>query len=389
MTIETCTVDEAASATSTLIGGLTDLIVQGGSAVSSVLLAVVTTVATTGTGTTTLTDTIERQVTETVVATSSLHSLLEADAVLTTSAQAASLALVDSSVVVEDEVTATDTAFPEPTGTLDSAAAATSTVLPHTVVARTLATGASAVSSLHGFNDVLAASTASADDEVVLTSDASLLAAASADATSSVALVNETQEVVGAGAVATSAAPTVMNGSALLESVATVADALLVPTPMAAWVMNTETAAMTRYEGLPVESIARVGGVLFGLGAEGLYRFAGDDDAGTAITSTVTTGRLDFKSAAIKRLGDMVISYSSNGTMTMEVSVYGSTDESRGQFSYQMPQRDADSARANRFKVGKGLASKFWRFSWSSLDGSRFKVSGGTVDVMPSTNRRT
>jgi hypothetical protein len=387
MTIETCSVFETANATSSVTGGLTDLIVQGGQALSSVLLVVATALSTAGAATTELTDTVERRIVEQAVATSTVSTMLTAEMTIRESAHAISAVELLSTALVANSAVASSIITGVPTSALTSLANATSTVAPNAAATRSVSTAAHATSTVFGFNDANLAATANATSTASVASTVALTCATGAAATSTVALINETTSLLNSAAAASSSASATFNGSVLLTSTAEAVSTLVVSLPRGAWVMNTETTAMTRFEGLPVASLARVGTLMLGLGDGGLYRYAGTTDAGTRIVSRVRTGRLDLRSPSIKRLDDVVMSYSCNGTMSLTVSTYGSTDDRRGQFEYEMPQRSADSVRGGRIKVGRNLASKFWRFEWANVDGSQFKVTGGTVDVALSNRR--
>jgi hypothetical protein len=133
----------------------------------------------------------------------------------------------------------------------------------------------------------------------------------------------------------------------------------VLPTRMDVWVMNTESTAMSRWTGVPVQSIAAVGGLILGAGEDGLFVMNSDTDDGAAITGSVLTGRLELGVPAIKGLSDIVVGYSSSGTMTVRVTAYS----------------------------GKGLKSRYYQFEFSAADGAEFTIDTITAQVA-ANNRR-
>jgi hypothetical protein len=159
----------------------------------------------------------------------------------------------------------------------------------------------------------------------------------------------------------------------------------VLPTRMDVWVMNTESTAMSRWTGVPVQSIAAVGGLILGAGEDGLFVMNSDTDDGAAITGSVLTGRLELGVPAIKGLSDIVVGYSSSGTMNVRVTAYSGKGSET--YTYQMPKRVADAPRAGRVTPGKGLKSRYYQFEFSAADGAEFTIDTITAQVA-ANNRR-
>ena len=399
----TCDVNEEAAATSSVTLGLTEVLAQIGRAVSGAVLAVSTLLGgSAALATSTATVSAGPELVSSAVATSTAPSQLRATLVAPSTGKASSWAIYGLGEDVDEAATASGgVRYVEPSG--EGPGAVVMLIGRTTSAASTGAAASSALvgarayeladdrakgsSGLFGYTDLTLGSTGAAGSALVLSTSARAVLAQTGAATSSVVLTGARAELVTSAGVAAS---TVLVAPGIREELAVSAVvarsyALLVATMSSAWVMNTESGGMTRYTDLPVQSMAVVGGKVLALGEGGLYEFAGDTDAGVPITSSVLTGRLTLGSAAVKRLGDMIVSYSATGPMQLRVHVYGGANQ--GAYTYAMLPRAADAPRANRMKVGKGLVSKFWQFEWFGV-GTRFDVTDVTVDVAPSTNRR-
>lgn len=151
------------------------------------------------------------------------------------------------------------------------------------------------------------------------------------------------------------------------------------------WVMNAENFGMSRYTAMPVETLAVLAGRVLALGATGLYELAGDTDEGLPIEASITTGRSMMGDAHKKRIPDVFMTGTFGGATQLTVGVYGTL---KGSYTYTAATRDADSPRGTRFKLGKGLASTYWKFTIANKDGSDFNINTMTADVAPSTTRR-
>lgn len=382
----TCTVDEVGSGSVTLIAGLTEILQFG--AVGRVVLSTVvaTSLAVVGSGVIAMEDSKGPVVTVQGHGVVTLPSSNAARAVLTAAGVGEVTLDLSRQLTLDMVGSGSVQLLPHRTLTLSLNGSGTTQLVPARVTTLLVAVaGSGTAAPLHTL-EATAAVLGAGTTNVVLSTTATGALNLAGGSTNTLLFNTRATEVLSAAGSGTNSLVVSLVDYATLDLAANGQVSLLTPSSMAAWVMNTETSAMSRYANLPVESLARVGGVLLGLGTEGLFKHEGDTDNGAAITSSVRTGRMDFRVQQLKRLDDMIISYSCNGAMTMNVSVYGGTSE--GTFSYDMPERPAESVRGNRFKVGRGLVSKFWQFEWTSLNGSRFKVTSGTVDVAPSTVRR-
>ena len=150
-----------------------------------------------------------------------------------------------------------------------------------------------------------------------------------------------------------------------------------------AWTLNTETGAATSYTNFEFSSLAFYDGVLYGTAPDGLFVLSGEDDNGRAITADTQTGFVDFKTSRHKRISDIYLGYT-GGALECSVEAYGATDEI---YSYTLEERTADTPRNNRFKVGRGLKSRYWRVRVQNVAGADFQIYDVTA-VAGTSGRR-
>jgi len=153
-----------------------------------------------------------------------------------------------------------------------------------------------------------------------------------------------------------------------------------------AWVVNTETGAPSFYDNFEFTSILEHRGLLLASSAEGLFLLgrAGDDtDNGIKVRSEVVTGLLDWNSDRLKYLRSLYLGYT-GGQLDLEVETY---NQPVPRYYYELAERDADAPRNNRIRTGRGLKSRFWRFTIKNVSGEWHQIydMSAIVDI---SNRR-
>lgn len=151
-----------------------------------------------------------------------------------------------------------------------------------------------------------------------------------------------------------------------------------------AWVMNTETEALSQYTNFAFDSIAYVDGKLYGACMDGIYVLEGADDEGTDIEAEAVSGFSDLGEQHTKHAGSMYFGYTSDGPVLVDVETYGSGHPKQ---SYELEDRPAESPRNNRVKLGKGLSSRHWRVTVKNKAGSHFELNDAAIDVAVSQRR--
>lgn len=223
---------------------------------------------------------------------------------------------------------------------------------------------------------------AAAVDAVEPFVSASALIADTAAAVDAVTFASVLEEELTDHAAASDAAQTQLVASSVLTDYATAWADLAYDRLLQAWVMNS-AGAMFRYSGLLFNSVAMLDGRVIALGPDGFYALDGADDDGAKIDAHMDTGKLLLGSEMVKALGDIHVGYS-GGRMAVGITQYG---RKTGTFTYKLDKQRADSPRGGRITPGKGLESKYYRFTFTNLDGSPLALAFATVDPKPSKNR--
>jgi hypothetical protein len=151
-----------------------------------------------------------------------------------------------------------------------------------------------------------------------------------------------------------------------------------------AWVMNTETGGLSNYDNFGYDSIAEHNGKLYATSPNGIYEIDGETDDGRAIDAELQTGFLDFDRDEKKRLSDIYVSYT-GGALECTLEPY--TVANGTVYTYEMEEREADAPRNNRIKVGKGVASRYWRFTFNNVSGADFQIHDVAVEAGISKRR--
>lgn len=139
-------------------------------------------------------------------------------------------------------------------------------------------------------------------------------------------------------------------------------------------VMNAATRALTTYSGLDFNSLAVFNGVLYGAGEGGLYRLEGDDDDGTPITATLRTALTKIGTGKLKRVSAAYLGVTTTGRLILKVIACESATGDKGEYWYELAERDASAPRTARIKLGRGLKATYYALEMVNGDGADFDL---------------
>ena len=140
--------------------------------------------------------------------------------------------------------------------------------------------------------------------------------------------------------------------------------------------MNATNKSITEYRPYAFNSLAKLNGRLYGAGADGLYRLEGADDAGVEIPAYVRTALARIAGGRKAHVDSAYLGYSSDGQVQLKVITTETTGTKTSRV-YELKAQTADTNRAGRIKLGKGVQSVYWAFELSNVLGSDF-----TIDVI-------
>lgn len=303
------------------------------------------------------------------------------------SAIASSALLVSAYSLVTEEATATSALLAElPIVLCSDTVEATATEVGLIIKAGAVATslGRATSTALLGAEELVEV-TAEATSAASFVVHASATLASAADASSALLASAAVQQTVASSASARDATTSVAETSATLASVAAAMDDALYKNPGAvAWVLNTETTAISWYENFGFESVTQTPEKVLGAGRDGIYLMTGSSDAGDTIDARVVSGFYDFGQLEAKRVDALWFGYTSAGVFAVDVETYGS---GYGPQTYTLQQRDAAAPRNSRIVPGKGLRGRFWRFTLRNVAGADFTINSAVADVAVSSRR--
>lgn len=142
-----------------------------------------------------------------------------------------------------------------------------------------------------------------------------------------------------------------------------------------AWVLNAESAGLSRYTNYPFNSFACIGGKYFGATGSGIYSLDGDDDDGVPIQARLRLGLDALGSRLLKNVPEAFIGYTSSGTLLMRVITVDDQTGKKIAALYKLAPRAAGTVRENRFKFGRGFRAVDWDFVIENVDGADFDIS--------------
>lgn len=142
------------------------------------------------------------------------------------------------------------------------------------------------------------------------------------------------------------------------------------------WFINAVTFAASRVDGYYFDSLASLGGSVYGAGPDGIFELVGDTDDGARIESSFAIGRERFNIPNVKSLSAGYITGTSAGTLEARVI------DDRGQaHTYETERALGDTVRSVRFKPGKGLKMHELQLEVRNKDGEAFEVHH--IDILP------
>ncbi|MBS0227092.1 MAG: hypothetical protein JSS23_00165 [Proteobacteria bacterium] len=149
-----------------------------------------------------------------------------------------------------------------------------------------------------------------------------------------------------------------------------------------AYVLNTESKHLSRYEQFPFNSFAQIGGSgpYFGMTDGGLYTLDGPDDAGTAIASRVRLAMTNLGTSLAKRMMSGYLGYTSTGELRLKVFVMeqqvidGVPTGVKVAHTYRLRAQPSDVPLEGRLQVGQGIKSTYWGFEIEAIDGAQFMI---------------
>lgn len=144
------------------------------------------------------------------------------------------------------------------------------------------------------------------------------------------------------------------------------------------YAVNAISGAPTSYVGFDFSSFATVGGVTYGMRADGLYRIGDSLDNGETIDALIDFGTSDFGSAQVKRMEAAYLGLRTDGQCYLRVRADAGAER-----VYRV--RGGDNVRKSM--LAKGLAARSWSLALEVADASFAEVDSLEL-LVGATQRR-
>lgn len=294
------------------------------------------------------------------------------------------IAIVDQ--LAAEVATATDTlVYTPPTVLLVGSATAASVYVSMLSVSTYTATSSASASS----SDVSSGKSEEADSSATAVSATIVLRSASGLSISSstaddevIAGATDDEVLLSAASCLSAVVTSATMNALLLDTFSSFSETVFRNPAVVAWLMNTETTALSHYTNFDFESVAQIGDRTFAVGPDGVYELTGDTDDGVSIPALVESGFMDFGAQQTKRMDAIYIGYKSTGLLGVTVETLEG-----GTGAYSLEQRDATAPRTSRIIPGKGLVGRYWRTTVTNTAGADFSIYDATIDLAVSARR--
>jgi hypothetical protein len=149
------------------------------------------------------------------------------------------------------------------------------------------------------------------------------------------------------------------------------------------WAANATTGAVSRFSGYDFLGYAEIGGVLYGIAEDGVYRLDGPPVLGSILTKIVdfrdatgpVVGRTDSRN--LKRVSEVYLGAQDASSLTARVWADGVA-------SPVYPAADANpQLHSVKIPVGRGLRGRYWQIEIGGITG----LDTADVNLTPTTNR--
>ena len=147
-----------------------------------------------------------------------------------------------------------------------------------------------------------------------------------------------------------------------------------------AYVINTESKAVTQYGNYPFNSFAKLGGRYFGMTPDGIRELEGPDDAGSPIAARFRLAMSSLGTGQMKRMIAAYLGYTSTGELRLK-TITVAEDGVKQANHYRLHAQTATSPREARIQIGQGLRSVYWGFEVEAIDGAAFMID--VLDLHP------
>lgn len=150
-----------------------------------------------------------------------------------------------------------------------------------------------------------------------------------------------------------------------------------------AWTANVDTWAMSRYQDYGFSELVVIDGVLYGVGADGVYRL----DSNSFVDAKLTTGQLDLgQGKLVHPLGAYLEYELSGSSKKFEIGVSTTQSGTKQTYTYNLPTESSNYLTNGRVLFGRGLRGRHFSFE-IKIGGLYGYINDFSIDIA-ATKRR-
>lgn len=155
-----------------------------------------------------------------------------------------------------------------------------------------------------------------------------------------------------------------------------------------AWVMNTNTRAVSSYSNIPFNSFAMFGGQWLAAGPGGIYVMGGDTDSGAPILARLRTGLINFGNEdKLFRVDRAYIGGTIQGDVLLKV-IATTLEGCIFEQIYRLKPDRRSELRRHGTDIGRGFRSVYWTFELlTDAQGAQFQITDLTPLPLELTGR--
>lgn len=356
-------------------------------AVASAVIGVTLTLTAAATGVTTADPSSYALLTATGAATTTVTTSVTSTDTLTADAEAVATAFVEIPLTLtSNALGVTTTAIEQPPPVLTAYGVATTTATPSQTITQTVgsAAEAEAIATVY-YEPVLTASGVGTTTASWVVHSYETSTATGLGTTTALPSNVPTLPILESIGVATTTVVMQTEWNVVEGSVGEAVSAVIFKDPgRVAWLMNTESTAVSWYNNFGFESIAQVNDTTFAVGPGGIYELTGDDDNGDMIDASLRGGFMDFGTQQQKRIDTLYLGYTSTGTLR---AIVRTKDSGHPASAFDMESRDASAPRNSRIVPAKGLVGTYWQVEFYNVSGAPFTVYDVSADLAISNRK--
>jgi hypothetical protein len=144
------------------------------------------------------------------------------------------------------------------------------------------------------------------------------------------------------------------------------------------YTMNLAHKGVTKYTHMAFTRIGRFKDKIIGIAPDGYYTIskATKTANGTNITSTISSGQLDFGTPNQKRIPAFYLGYRAAGDILVSLQ-----NDAMAPVTYTLPANQASGITQRRILAARGRRGRYWKVTLQNVNGAEFDIDNAELFV--------